>query len=104
MDQQKVITQIQLNLKEIYHRSIDADQKLKEFKSEGLAQFDALFSNEQLFKQHHTSFLPYVEELASDLVLLQEATDEDHFVSQLKLLMTKLEAMNLLLVSFKQKL
>ncbi|GGB17732.1 primosomal replication protein PriC [Agarivorans gilvus] len=100
MDKTKLIEQIQANLKDIYHKAIDADAVLKQQQQEGNAKFSALFKD-SLFKQQHREFLPYVEELASDLVLLQESQDDEHFVTQLKIIVAKLEQMHKLLVDFK---
>ncbi|WP_026959523.1 MULTISPECIES: hypothetical protein [Aliagarivorans] len=101
MDTQQVIKQIQTNLKEIYHKAVDADRVLKQLSEQGHGKFNALFDEESLFKTHEREFLPYVEELASDLVLLEECEDEEHFVSQLKQTVAKLEQMHLLLAQFK---
>ncbi len=100
MDKTKLIEQIQVNLKDIYHKAIDADTVLKQQQQEGNAKFSALFKD-SLFKQQHREFLPYVEELASDLVLLQESEDDEHFVTQLKIIVAKLEQMHKLLADFK---
>lgn len=100
MDKTKLIEQIQVNLKDIYHKAIDADALLKQQQQEGNAKFSALFKD-SLFKQQHREFLPYVEELASDLVLLQESQDDEHFITQLKIIVAKLEQMHKLLADFK---
>lgn len=100
MDKTKLVEQIQVNLKDIYHKAIDADTVLKQQQQEGNAKFSALFKD-SLFKQQHREFLPYVEELASDLVLLQESQDDEHFVTQLKIIVAKLEQMHKLLADFK---
>ncbi|MDO6687410.1 MULTISPECIES: primosomal replication protein PriC [unclassified Agarivorans] len=101
MDKTKLVEQIQENLKDIYHKAIDADSVLKQQQEQGKAKFSALFKD-SLFKDQHRQFLPYVEELASDLVLLQECQDDEHFVTQLKVMVAKLEQMHKLLVEFKQ--
>ncbi|WP_432463840.1 hypothetical protein [Agarivorans sp. QJM3NY_33] len=100
MDKTKLIKQIQQNLKDIYHKAIDADELLKQQQEQGKAKFSALFK-ESLFKLQHRHFLPYVEELASDLLLLQECEDDEHFVTQLKLIVAKLEQLHSLLAKFK---
>ncbi|MGY5451921.1 hypothetical protein ACVFI8_13390 [Agarivorans sp. MS3-6] len=100
MDKIKLVEQIQINLKDIYHKAIDADAVLKQLQEQGSAKFNGLFKGD-LFKQQHRQFLPYVEELASDLVLLQECQDDEHFVTQLKIMVAKLEQIHKLLAEFK---
>jgi primosomal protein N'' len=101
MDKTKLIEQIQQNLKDIYHKAIDADTVIQQQQEQGKAKYTELFKD-SLFKAKDQQFLPYVEELASDLVLLQESQDDEHFVTQLKVIVAKLEQIHSLLADFKQ--
>lgn len=104
MNQQKVIEQLQVNIKEIYHKAVDADQLISAQQAEGLGQFDKIFVDDSPFTTQSDHFLPYVEEMANDLLSLQESEDEAHFVKQLEALVIKLELAHKTLASFKQLL
>jgi hypothetical protein len=99
MNQKKIIEQIQLALKEAYHKAVDADKLLNAQKELGNGKYSQIFSSDGPFRTQADTFLPYIEELASDLVLLQESEDDDHFVSQLQTLVSKL---NLVLTTLQQ--
>lgn len=99
MNQQKILQQIQLSLKDAYHKAVDADHLLQSQKEQGNAKFQQIFNKESPFRIESDTFLPYIEELAGDLLLLQEAEDEPHFVALLQPLINKL---NLLLKVMQQ--
>ena len=104
MNQQKIIEQLQVNIKTIYHKAIDADKVIKAQQADGLGQFDQIFVDDSPVVTRAQHFLPYVEELANDLLELQQATDEQHFVSYLEPLVVKIELAHKTLAAFKQQL
>ncbi|CAG8998727.1 MAG: hypothetical protein CENE_00687 [Candidatus Celerinatantimonas neptuna] len=102
MDQKKIIKQLQINIKEIYHKAIDADKIISERQGEGLGQFDKIFVEESLFHSESDHFLPYVEELAADLLTLQNTENQQEFITNLEVLVVKIELAHKTLASFKQ--
>ena len=100
MSKQKIVKQLQANIKIIYHRAIDADEKLKLFRTNKQAKFAHVFSKETPFKAHFPIFLPYVEEVALDLQAIQNS-EEPHYKEGLSKLLTKMELLFKTLDSFK---
>ncbi|MFM2480785.1 hypothetical protein [Celerinatantimonas sp. YJH-8] len=104
MNRHNVIEQLQINIKTIYHKAIDADKLISEQQADGLGQFDQIFVSESPFNTQADHFLPYVEEMANDLVALQQCEDDAQFTQQLEPLVSKIELAHKTLASFKQLL
>lgn len=96
----KVIEQLKDNLQTAYRQAIDADAKLNELQKSGHAKFSAIFTENEGFNGRHNRFLPYVQELADDLNLLQpEQMDK----AQLEMFVKKLGVLLQTLQVFKQQ-
>ncbi|MFM2484853.1 hypothetical protein [Celerinatantimonas yamalensis] len=104
MNQQNVIEQLQVNIKAIYHKAVDADRIINEQQADGLGQFDKIFVDNSPFTSESDHFLPYVEELANDLLALQDSDNEAQFIAILEPLVVKIELAHKTLASFKQHL
>lgn len=104
MNQEKVIEQLKVNIKAIYHKAVDADKVISAQQADGLGQFDKIFVDNSPFSTESDHFLPYVEELANDLLRLQQNEDEQSFKTVLEALVVKIELAHKTLASFKQLL
>lgn len=104
MNQDKIIEQLQVNIKVIYHKAVDADKVISAQQADGLGQFDQIFVDDSPFTTRADHFLPYVEELANDLLIVQEAEDETQFKSTLENLVLKIELAHKTLANFKKLL
>jgi len=103
MSKESVQAQLQENIKMIYHRAVDADQALFELRKQKNASFTHIFADDTPFTNHSDTFLPYVEELASDLQAIQ-TDSEEHYKVQLPALVVKIELLFKTLNAFKQNL
>lgn len=90
---------IEDNLKEILPFAQKADEILLALKQESKGRFSAVFPKDSLFSVQDTAFLPYLEEVNSDLEKLPDPKDSA-FQSQLTQLMKKIEQLNQVLSSF----
>ena len=103
MSKENVLKQLQENVKIIYHKAVDADQKLQLLRKQEKAAFAQIFTDDSAFKNHSTTFLPYVEELAADLQEIQ-TDDEAHYKTLLPAIVVKIELLFKTLNSFKANL
>jgi len=103
MSKESVQSQLQENIKIIYHRAVDADKALEALRKQNTASFEHIFADDTPFKNHANTFLPYVEELAADLQAIQ-TDDEDHYKQQLPTIVIKIELLFKTLDAFKSKL
>lgn len=77
MPHSQLFAALQENIRLIYRQSIDADKHIKDLRQQDMAKFSAIFDESQGFKTKATSFSPYAEELAKDLIELQQAQHEE---------------------------
>jgi primosomal protein N'' len=103
MNKESLIKQLQENIKIIYHRAIDADKQLEQLRQQKKAGFAQIFTNDSAFKNHSTTFLPYVEELAADLQAIQTDNDE-HYKTLIPAIVVKIELLFKTLKAFKDNL
>jgi len=103
MNKESVIKQLQENIKIIYHRAVDADKQLELLRQQKKAGFAQIFSNDSAFKNHSTTFLPYIEELAADLQEIQTDND-DHYHTLIPAIVVKIELLFKTLQAFKSNL
>lgn len=101
--QQQAIAMLQTELKQLYRKCVDADQKLDKLRREGLAKFANLFGEDSPFSSDGRHFVDYLPELAADLEELPSAPNEQ-WPHRLKSLLEKIQAMHQLLEQFKQSL
>lgn len=103
MSKENVLKQLQENLKIIYHKAVDADKQLELLRKQQKAVFTQIFTDDSAFKNHSTTFLPYVEELAADLQEIQ-TDNEEHYKTLLPAIVIKIELLFKTLNSFKNNL
>jgi len=103
MSKENVLIQLQDNVKIIYHKAVDADKQLALLREQKQASFAQIFSDDSVFKNHSTTFLPYVEELAADLQEIQ-TDNEAHYKTLLPAIVLKIELLLKMLNAFKDNL
>ncbi|WP_354623335.1 hypothetical protein [Psychromonas sp. MME2] len=103
MSKKRVLEQLKENIKIIYHKAVDADKQLELLRKQDKAAFAQIFSADSDFKNHSTTFLPYVEELAANLQEIQ-TDNEDHFKTLLPAIVVKIELLFKTLNAFKENL
>lgn len=103
MSKENVLKQLQENLKIIYHKAVDADKQLELLRQQQKTAFTQIFTYDSAFKNHSTTFLPYVEELAADLQEIQ-TDNEEHYKTLLPAIVVKIELLFKTLNSFKNNL
>ncbi|WP_372881516.1 hypothetical protein [Psychromonas sp.] len=103
MNKENLVKQLQENIKIIYHRAVDADKMLEQLRLQKKAGFAQIFAHDSAFKNHSTTFLPYVEELAADLQAIQ-TDNEEHYKTLIPELVVKIELLFKTLQAFKNNL
>ena len=98
-----VISQLKENLQVLYRKAIDADSALSQLQSQGKGKFGSIFDKSSGFQVSSKQFKPYVEELAKDIDLLQEA-DEANMQQLLSKVVKKMESMFRTLAHFQDSL
>lgn len=91
-----LIEKLNENLRVIYRKSVDADAALNQLKQQGKGKFQNIFAANSGFTTSSQRFQPYVEEVAGDVAMLAEASEEKvkealpSIVKKLELLLTTL--------------
>lgn len=93
---------IEDNLKEILPYAQKADEILQSLKQEKKGRFSAIFPKHSLFKAQATLFLPYLEEVNSDLEALPQDPQDSAFEPLLTDLLRKIELLHQVLGSFHE--
>ena len=91
------------NMQVIYRKAIDADQSLTKIQQSGQGNFNNVFNPDAGFKVNSKRFMPYVEELAGNIVILQHA-DQQGLQSKLPKVVKKMELLLTTLAQFKTAL
>lgn len=72
---QSIIEKIKDNLQVIYRRGLDADKALSSLHQQGKGKFQYIFADDAGFEVRSKRFQPYIEELAHDVMQLEQAND-----------------------------
>ncbi len=91
------------NMQIIYRKAIDADQSLARLQQSGKGKFNHVFTDEAGFTVQSKRFMPYVEELATQVAQLHNASAEQ-VEAQLADIVRKMELMLTTLGQFKHTL
>ncbi|MCM2678422.1 hypothetical protein [Echinimonas agarilytica] len=97
------ISMLQSELKQLYRKCVDADQKLDALRKDGKAKFAALFDKDSPFEKEARHFVEYLAELAGDIETLEQEKSEQ-WPHHLKLLLHKIQMMHQLLEQFSTSL
>ena len=103
MSKESVLKLLQENVKIIYHQAVDADKALAHLHSKKENSFTHIFKSQSAFKNHSSTFLPYVEELAADLQAIQ-TEDDARYKILLPNIIVKIELLFKTLNSFKTQI
>ena len=74
---QNLLDKLTENMQLIYRKAIDADQALDKLQQTGKGKFANVFAADAGFTVQSKRFMPYVEELASDVAGLSNLASED---------------------------
>ncbi len=96
-----VISALNENLKLIYRKAIDADNALDQLKKQGKGKFTIIFPKDAGFKTESKRFGPYVEEVAGEVAVLNDA-DKKQLAEDLPTLVKKIELLISTLERFKR--
>jgi len=86
------------NISQILKRSLVADATLADLRENGKASFKSVFTKEAGFKCSADTFQPYVEEIADNLLVWQEKSDQALLIALVK----KIEQLFTVLANFEQ--
>ena len=87
-----IIHTLSENVQVIYRKSIDADQVISRLQHDGKGKFSAIFAKDAGFTTSSRLFKPYVEELASEVLALEQK-DSKTIKEQLPNMVKKTELM-----------
>jgi hypothetical protein len=96
---QQVLAKITENMQLIYRKAIDADSALDKLQQAGKAKFSVIFTEDNGFTTKSKRFGPYVDELASDVTMLQ--SNDVNIENEITTIVKKMELMLLTLAKFK---
>ncbi|MBU1436702.1 MAG: prephenate dehydrogenase [Gammaproteobacteria bacterium] len=68
---EQLLTQLDLNLKELYRKALDADAILDELQNKGQARHQAVFPAPSIFKISSPRFMPYLSETAEQIAAIR---------------------------------
>lgn len=87
---QTIIQSLSENVQIIYRKSIDADHIISRLQQDGKGKFSAIFGKDAGFKTSSRLFKPYVEELANEVLALDQQ-DQETLKQQLPQIVKKIE-------------
>ncbi|MGQ8364988.1 hypothetical protein [Glaciecola sp. 1036] len=88
------------NLQIAYRKAVDADNNLDKLQKDGKGKFAAIFPDDSPFETSSKRFIPYVQEIASDVEQLQQLSEQE-IKAALPETVKKLELLLATLVKFK---
>ena len=100
---QTIFDKLTENLQLIYRKALDADDILTRLRNEGKGKFTAIFPADSGFVQQGKFFKPYVEELATDIQQLNNASPEQQKAG-LPAIVKKMELLLSTLSQFRQSI
>jgi primosomal protein N'' len=86
---ENIISSLEQNLKDLYRKAVDADNQINELKKQGHGKFQAIFKIDQGFTVSADKFMPYLEEVAEQILAIkneQTTADLEDVVKKLHLL------------------
>ncbi len=87
----KLLEQLDNNLKELYRKALDADTLLDNLQQQGQAKYQSIFSKDSPFQVNSNRFMPYLSETAEQIAAMKQSQQFNtatlqNVVEQLKLL------------------
>ena len=74
---EQILRQLQDNMQLIYRKAVDADEYLNKLHAQGHGKFQEVFAIDAGFNVKSKRFGPYVEDLAKDILALQNGTESE---------------------------
>ncbi len=68
-----LLNQLELNLKELYRKAVDADATLQQLRQQGHGKYQQVFVNDGLFQTQSEFFMPYLSETAELIYLIRQS-------------------------------
>jgi hypothetical protein len=100
---QSVIQSLKQNLKVIYRKAVDADNRLKQLQQSGMGKHGKIFVEDAGFNVESRLFLPYVQELSDNIEGLEPLGPEERQAALVQIV-KKVEMMHLTLANFEEKM
>lgn len=87
----KLLEQLDNNLKELYRKALDADTLLDNLQQQGQVKYQSIFSKDNSFQVSSNRFMPYLSETAEQIAAMKQSQQFNtatlqNVVEQLKLL------------------
>ena len=101
MATEQLFSALQENIRQIYRKSVDADQRLDQLRKQDKGKFSTIFDKTTGFTTEANRFQPYAEELGRDLLALQQDPSEHNLQAKLPELVKKIELQLQMLTVFK---
>ena len=102
---QGIIEKLKENMQVIYRKAVDADQALGQLHASGKGKFSEVFTEDAGFTVKSKRFQPYVEELAADILSLeQQINEQEAFSALLPCVVKKMERLLSTLSHFQASL
>lgn len=101
---QSILDKLKENLQVIYRRALDADKALAKLQQGGKGKFQQVFAEDAPFTVQSKRFAPYVEELARDILALEQEQDESRQQTMLQPVVRKMELLFVTLANLQQSL
>ena len=99
MSQTDITDKLTANIKALYPLAQAADEQLETLTKEKKGQFASVFKEESPFKAKANRFLPYMEEVAYELLELP-AREPSEFKAELHVILNKMSLLNNVLNAF----
>lgn len=102
---ENILNSLEENLKELYRKAIDADQRLNDLKKNGQGKFGAIFKDTELFDVQSDKFMPYLEETAEQILNLKNSEkDASSSKNEIESIVKKLHLLHKTLAELKTAL
>jgi primosomal protein N'' len=95
----KLLEQLDQNLRELYRKAVDADAILDDIAAQGKGKHHAIFADEQLFMVRSNRFLPYLSETAEQIAAIRQT--QQFNTATLQRVVKQLQQLHQLLADFK---
>lgn len=96
---EQLLNQLDLNLKELYRKALDADAILDELQSKGQAKHQAIFPAPAIFRVSSPRFMPYLSETAEQVSAIRQT--QQFNTATLELVVKQLQLLHKTLNEFR---
>jgi hypothetical protein len=96
---EQLLNQLDLNLKELYRKALDADAMLDELQTQGQARHQAIFPSPSIFRISSPRFMPYLSETAEQVSAIRQT--QQFNTATLELVVKQLQLLHKTLSEFR---